>query len=38
VVGYGTLLTKKFLIMNSIIAGVPGKLIRENINWKKERI
>jgi acetyltransferase-like isoleucine patch superfamily enzyme len=38
VVGYGSLLTKKYLIMNSIIAGVPAKLIRENINWKTERI
>ena len=38
IVGAGTICTKKYDIANSVIAGNPGKVIRENIEWKMPRI
>ena len=34
VVGYGSLVTKKFEKENVIIAGVPAKIVKENIYWR----
>lgn len=34
VVGYGSIVTKKFNIENCIIAGYPAKIKKENIKWK----
>ena len=38
VVGAGTICTKKYNIPNSVIVGNPGKVIRDNIEWKMPRI
>ncbi len=38
VVGRGALVTKKIDIEHSVIAGVPAKVVKENIIWKAERI
>lgn len=38
VVGAGTIITHKFSETNCIIAGVPGKIIKNNILWDKYRI
>lgn len=37
VVGAGAIVTGKEFPKNSIIAGVPAKVIRENVFWKRER-
>ena len=34
IVGYGSIVTKKFDKENCIIAGYPAKLIKENVNWE----
>ena len=38
VVGTGSTVSKKFEEPNIIIAGVPAKKVKENINWLRERI
>jgi len=38
IVGTGTVVTKKFQEENVIIAGVPGKVIRNYVNWDEKRI
>ncbi len=38
VIGTGSVVTKQFIEPNVIIAGVPAKVVKNNINWKKERI
>lgn len=38
IVGAGSIITKKCSNPNCIIAGNPGKIIRENISWKMERV
>ena len=38
VVGRNAVITKKFQKENCVIAGCPGKYIKENIEWKAERI
>ena len=38
VVGRRAVVTKKFEKENCVIAGCPGKVIKENIEWKTERI
>lgn len=38
IVGTGAIVTKKFEQPNVIIAGVPAEIIKENINWDKNRI
>ena len=35
VVGFGSIVTKKFEQKNSIIAGYPAKIIKEGINWDR---
>ena len=35
VVGAGSIVTKKFLDSNVVIAGNPGKIVRTNINWTR---
>lgn len=34
VVGYKSLLTKSFILENTIIAGSPAKIVKSGINWK----
>ena len=38
IVGTGAIVTKKFTQPNVIIAGVPARVIKENINWDINRI
>lgn len=38
IVGTGAIVGKEFVRSNVIIAGVPAKVVKENINWKRERI
>ena len=38
ILGAGTIVTKKFKENNCIIAGVPGKIVKKEINWSRERI
>ena len=38
IVGATTTLCKKYNTPNVIIGGVPGQVIKENINWASERI
>lgn len=38
VIGAGSLVTKRIFKNNSIIAGVPAKVIKENINWDSRSI
>ena len=37
VVGTGAIVTKQFTQENVVIAGVPAKVVKENIIWKKDR-
>ena len=37
-IGSGAIVTKKFTQQNVVIAGVPAKIIKENITWTSERI
>ncbi|MHB1153399.1 MAG: acyltransferase [Eubacteriales bacterium] len=38
IVGLGSIVTKSFSNENTIIAGNPAKVLKEQINWKRERI
>ena len=38
VVGTGAIVTKPFEEENVVIAGVPAKIVKHNINWKHERV
>ena len=38
VIGRNTVVTKSFCIENCILAGVPAKIVKENILWQVERI
>ncbi len=38
IVGTGSIVTKKFNKKGLLIAGVPAKEIKENVNWLRERI
>lgn len=38
VIGTGAILTKKVDQSNTILAGVPAKIVKENINWCGERL
>ncbi len=38
IVGNGSMVTKSIMSSNCIIAGLPAKVIRENVNWCRERI
>ena len=33
VVGFGSILTKKILTKNCVVAGIPARVVKENINW-----
>ena len=35
IVGAGTIINKKFEDENVIIAGVPAKIIKKNVNWNR---
>lgn len=37
VVGYGAVVAKKFSQPNCVIAGNPGKIVKENISWSRLR-
>ena len=38
IVGAGTVCTKKYMLPHAVIAGNPGKIVRENVDWKMPRI
>lgn len=38
VVGYGSCVTKRYDEKNIVLAGIPAKIIRKNINWGKESV
>lgn len=38
IVGAGTVCTKKYMLPHAVIAGIPGKIVRENVDWKMPRI
>jgi len=38
IVGTGAIVTKKFTQPNIVIAGVPARIVKENVNWDKNRI
>ena len=38
IVGSGAIVTNKFLEPNIVIAGTPGRVIKENIHWTRDRI
>ena len=38
VVGTGAIVTKAFEEENVVLAGVPAKIVKHNINWKHERV
>jgi acetyltransferase-like isoleucine patch superfamily enzyme len=38
VIGTGTVVTKSFDESNIILAGVPAKVVKRNVNWCKERL
>ncbi len=38
VIGTGAIVTKKFEETNTILAGVPAKVLKQNIDWRKERL
>lgn len=38
IIGAGALVTREFTKNGCIIAGVPAKVLKENITWKRERI
>ena len=38
IIGMGAVVTKKFSTTNSVIAGNPAKIVKENINWLHEDI
>lgn len=38
VIGTGAIVTKSFEDTNTILAGVPAKIVKRNIDWKVERI
>ncbi len=35
IVAFGSIVTKSFTETNVIIAGIPAKIVKTNINWKK---
>ena len=36
IIGMGSIVTKKFTKKNSIIAGNPAKVVKEDVNWVRE--
>lgn len=38
IVGAGSLVNKKFEKENTVLAGIPAQLVKENVNWIRERI
>lgn len=38
IIGAGAIVTHRFCEEGAIIAGVPAKVIKNNINWKRERV
>ena len=38
VVGTGAIVTKSFDEPNTVLAGVPAKVVKRNVNWCKERL
>ena len=37
IVGMGSIVSKKFTNQKSILAGIPAKVVKENISWSKKR-
>lgn len=38
IAGAGTVCTKKYMLPHAVVAGNPGKIVRENVDWKMPRI
>ena len=38
IVSTGSIVTKEFVTSNIIIGGKPAKVLKEDVNWKHERI
>ena len=38
IIGNGCIVTKSFNQSNCIISGIPGKIVKENINWSREKL
>jgi len=38
IIGAGSLVNKKFEFQYTALAGIPAKVIKENVDWKRERI
>jgi acetyltransferase-like isoleucine patch superfamily enzyme len=38
IIGAGSIVSGEFPDTNVILAGVPAKIVKDNINWKRERI
>ncbi|NLU30581.1 MAG: acyltransferase [Bacteroidales bacterium] len=38
IIGAGAIVNKQFEQENSVIAGIPARVIKENVNWRRERI
>lgn len=38
IIGTGAVVTKSFTEENTVIAGVPAKVVKRNVNWCKERL
>ena len=38
IVGFGSIVTKSFHRPNTIIAGTPAKIVKENVNWTRQNV
>lgn len=38
IIGAGAIVNKKFEHQNTIIAGIPARVVKRNVNWLRERI
>lgn len=38
IIGAGAIVSKQFEQENTVIAGIPARIIKENVNWMRERI
>lgn len=38
IIGTGAVVTKSFEEPNTVLAGVPAKVVKKDVNWRKERL
>jgi serine acetyltransferase len=38
IIGAGAIVNKQFEHENTVIAGIPARVIKENVDWLRERI